>query len=265
MSPTPAGINLPEFTAAQLDFAAHIRNPAVHACPADVPARRMQIYTDLFYNNIENFLSGAFPVARSCLRDEVWHGLVREFFEHHGSSSPYFLQISEEFLVFLQARGLHDLPDFLLELSHYEWVELALDVAVADDGDDDLPAAAFDPTEPLRLSSVAMPLAYRYRVQEIGPDNQPDRPPEHPEYLLVYRNADLDVRFMASNQLTHRLLAVCPGVCADEALRVIAAELQAAGSAVPAQEVRAQGLKIAEHLHGLGILRGAGAIADAAR
>ncbi|HKX55116.1 MAG TPA: putative DNA-binding domain-containing protein, partial [Xanthomonadales bacterium] len=35
-------------------FAAHIRNPAVAPAPADVEDRRMQIYRDLFFNNICN-------------------------------------------------------------------------------------------------------------------------------------------------------------------------------------------------------------------
>ena len=54
MAATGRGENLPAHTAAQLDFAAHIRNPSVYPRPSDVPPERMQVYLDLFYNNIQN-------------------------------------------------------------------------------------------------------------------------------------------------------------------------------------------------------------------
>ena len=123
------GSNLPDFRSVQLDFAAHIRNPEVNPRPSDVEARRMKVYVDLFFNNIRSFIDGTFPVCASVLGESRWLDLIRGFVEVHASETPYFLQISEEFLTYLHDRGLRDLPPFLLELAHYEWVELALDVA----------------------------------------------------------------------------------------------------------------------------------------
>ena len=66
----------------------------------------MSIYLSLFYNNIENFLASAFPVAKRVLGEKPWHELVREFVHRHPSTSPYFLEISQEFLSFLGDRKL---------------------------------------------------------------------------------------------------------------------------------------------------------------
>jgi hypothetical protein len=132
--------NLPGFAARQLEFAACIRNPHVYPQPGDVDPRRMQIYVDLFYNNIESFLASAFPVAKQVLAGERWPALVRQFIHEHGSESPYFLEISQEFLTFLAERKPIGLPPFMLELCHYEWVELALGVA-----EDEIPEEGVDP------------------------------------------------------------------------------------------------------------------------
>lgn len=40
--------DLPLFKKTQYEFAAHIRDPQLNPKPADVEARRMNIYTDLF-------------------------------------------------------------------------------------------------------------------------------------------------------------------------------------------------------------------------
>ncbi len=256
MAAAGRGQNLPAHTAAQLDFAAHIRNPEVNPRPRDVPAQRMQVYLDLFYNNIQNFLASAFPVSRDCLGDTAWHALVRSFVHQHASDSPYFLEISQEFLTFLGNRGLAGLPPFLLELAHYEWVELALDVAEAAGDDDSAPdTAPLDEAEHYRLSSVAMPLVYSFPVQQIGPEHQPDGPPAEATYLVVYRNASLQVRFLKANRVTHRLLTLLPDAPLGDCLDTIADELAAAGVTTPREAVRAQALKALEELQRAGIVR----------
>ena len=174
------GSNLPGFRETQLEFAAHIRNPDTHARPSDVEARRMRIYVELFYNNIEGFLASGFPVCKQVLGTERWHQLVREFVHRHGSESPYFLEISQEFLTFLAGgrADAGDLPPFLLELAHYEWVELALGVS-------ELESARSRASMRMRTcvraglwfrrSSGAWPIDWP--VHEIGPGHVPETMP----------------------------------------------------------------------------------------
>lgn len=194
----------------QYQFAAHIRDPEHNDAPANLEDRRMKIYRELFYNNVEGFLSNSFPVLRELMNDTDWHALARDFFAHHHSHSPLFLEIPREFLNYLeQQRGVRqqDFP-FLRELAHYEWVELAVSIAESEDQ-----PASLDPQGDLLtaapvLSPLAWPLSYRYPVHRISPDFIPTEPAEQITYLLVYRDKRDEVGFIELNQVSARLFAL---------------------------------------------------------
>lgn len=250
-------------------FAAHLRAPDAVAAPAGIEDRRMGIYRDLIYNNIESFIAGGFPVLRSLYDDERWHGMVRDFVQRHQSRSPYFLQISEEFLHYLQSeRAEHPAseqdPPFLLELAHYEWVELALDVSEAD-----FPAElARDYTDEQLLdwAPVASPLAwnlsYQFPVHHIGPAFQPVDPPQVPSFLVVYRNRADTVAFLEANAVTSHLLSLIQSqagtdgaqqLCSGRTvLQNLAADI---GHSQP-EQLQAFGVDILKKLHRLDILAG---------
>lgn len=217
----------------QQRFTGHVRNPAVVDAPQGIESRRMKIYNDLIYNNIESFLSSGFPVLRSLYRDEDWHRMVRDFIVDYRCSSPFFLEISQEFLNYLmnsKAPTPVD-PPFLLELAHYEWVELALDVSTETFPERDVDPAG-DPLEGVPvLSPLVMSLQYRYPVHRIGPGREPDEPPAEPTFLIVYRNREERVRFMESNAATARLLELLAdnpqGLSGRSLLEQLAAEMNA--------------------------------------
>lgn len=196
------------FQRVQYRFAAHLRDPKRNKAPAGIEPRRMKIYTELFYNNVEGFLSTAFPVLRAITPDARWHALARDFFSRHESHEPLFHRIAAEFLKYLErergtVRG--DWP-FLRELAHYEWVELALSVL-----DTRLTPALADPNGDLLertpvLSPLAWSLAYTFPVHKIGPAFLPKKPDAQPAYLVVYRNRQDQVKFMEINAVTARLL-----------------------------------------------------------
>ncbi len=191
----------------QLALARHLRNPAQAPAPAGVESRRLKIYQDLVYRNIEGFISNGFPVLRSLYGESDWQGLVRAFIQQHRCRSPYFLEISQEFLRYLMEEHEPRVcdPPFMTELAHYEWVELALDVA-----EETLPAEApvGDLGEAvLTLSPLAWSLAYRFPVHRIGPGFRPLEAGE-PTYLAVYRDRTDTVRFMELSAATARLLAL---------------------------------------------------------
>ena len=192
----------------QFAFTAHLRDPENNPAPDAIEDRRMGIYRDLFYNNVEGFLSKGFPVIRSIYNDENWHRIVRDFFSRHKSQSPYFLEISQEFLAYLQdeREAQPEDPAGLLELAHYEWVELALTIA-----DDDIELENINPNGDLLtghpvLSPIAWSLAYQFPVHKMAPDYLPEQAPEQPTYLVVYRNRNDEVRFMETNPVTARLI-----------------------------------------------------------
>ncbi len=220
-----------QFQSVQRGFAAHLRNPAVHPAPAGIEDRRLRIYRELIYNNIEGFLSSGFPVLHSIYASADWHALVNDFVASHVSRSPYFSEIAEEFLAYLEhERGVvASDPPFLLELAHYEWVELALDIADVDLSEPKPADTANVLDSNLAVSPLAWPLAYRYRVHHIGPEFQPDEPGEEPTYLVVYRNHSDDVRFMEINAVTFRLLQLLQEestLTGAQALEKLAEEMQ---------------------------------------
>ena len=198
----------PNLKEIQFAFTAHLRDPENNPAPDAIEDRRMGIYRELFYNNVEGFLHKGFPVIRSIYNDEDWHRMVRDFFSRHKSQSPYFLEISQEFLTYLQdeREPQPEDPAGLLELAHYEWVELALTVA-----DETIELDKLDPNGDLLtghpvLSPIAWSLAYQFPVHKMGPDFLPEQAPEQPSYLVVYRNRNDKVKFMELNLVTARLL-----------------------------------------------------------
>jgi hypothetical protein len=211
----------------QMAMARYLRDPDKEPAPAGVEPRRLKIYQDLVYNNIEGFISGGFPVLRSLYEDADWHGLVRAFIDQHRCHTPYFLEISQEFIQFLlETHTLRDCdPPFMAELAHYEWVELALDVSQEVLPE---PSAVENVLAAVPgLSPLAWLLSYHYPVQRIGPGFRPTEATD-PTYLVVYRNRLDHVCFMELNAATARLLELVrdnSGDSAAEVLGRLAAEL----------------------------------------
>lgn len=197
-----------DFKAKQREFSAYIRDPYHNPVPADVKESRIAMYRELFFNNIDTFLSSNFPVLRKILDDQQWFELAQDFFARHQCKTPYFTEIPEEFLQFLQHErsNANDLP-FLLELAHYEWVEMALSIAreessVAHQGRDLLLEQS------IQVSPLAWPLVYRYPVHKISPTFLPVEAPAALTFLIVYRDPHDDVLFLEITPMTYRLLEI---------------------------------------------------------
>lgn len=197
-----------DFRQVQFEFAKHIRNPAKYPKPTDVEARRMKIYSELFYNNVESFMATAYPVLCEISGDEKWHRMIRDYFEKHHSATPLFPEMPREFLKYLENEREAEQDDFpfMLELAHYEWVELALSVTDAENDYNNI-----DPEGDLLegipvLSNTAWPLSYNFAVHKIGPDYLPEQPETQPTYIIVYRDNEDDVMFLEINPVTAQLM-----------------------------------------------------------
>ena len=245
-------LQLRPFQEIQSSFAAYIRDPERNPMPAGIEQRRMRIYAELFYNNIESFIAKTFPVFREITDDEPWHRLIRDFVREHRAESPYFTHICEEFMQYLDGKmkrpaataEIMPIPSFALELCHYEWVEMALDLAP--DADCEFDDEPVHPDDALALSPLAWPLRYAYPVRRIGPDYQPVEPPDAPTWLIGWRDREDRVRFMASNAVTIRLLKLIDDTSTcGEAFGVIAGEIDT----TPAR-VAETGLATLDRLHG---------------
>lgn len=208
----------------QFTLSRHLRDPSLHPPPPGIEERRLAVYRDLFFNNIEGLLAGNFPVIRKTLGDDAWRALVRRFYADHRSQTPLFPEIAREFIRYLESRDDDALPPWLRELAHYEWVELALQIA-----DDAVPAHVPDGDllegEPV-VSPFAWALAYQWPVHRIGPAFQPDAPQAEPTLLLVRRDAGYQIRFAAISSLVYRLIELLGegGRSGSDTLRKLAVE-----------------------------------------
>ncbi len=199
-----------DFREIQYQFTRHIRDPENAPAPDGIEDRRMQIYRDLLFNNVEDFLANGFPVLRKILSDEKWQAMVRDYFRDHQARTPLFPKMTQEFLQYLNSeREVHedDYP-FMNELAHYEWLELAVAIDTREldndavDRDGDLLSA-----NPV-LSPLAWPFVYQYPVHRISPDFLPEQPPQQPSYLLVYRDRHDEVGFLELNPVSARLIEI---------------------------------------------------------
>lgn len=196
------------FKKVQYDFTAHLKDPEHAAPPNDVEDRRMEIYRGLFYRNVKNFIDNAFPVLRKLYSDENWHKMVRDFFANHQSVSPYFKDISLEFLTYLQNEREPQAEDpiFIKELAHYEWLEINLTFSDIEpdltniDKHGDLLAGI-----PV-ISPLAQMHGYRFPVHKIKPSFQPEMPSEEAHFLMVHRDLQDKVTFTELNPITAMLV-----------------------------------------------------------
>lgn len=184
-------------------FAAHLRDPRQPA-PAGIADARLQVYRDLYFNNIKSLLSGNFPVIARTLGEPRWQQLVRAFCRDHCPQTPVFPEFGQEFIAYLDQRPTDPAAPWLLELAHYEWIELALKIS-------DEPLPAHEPHGDLLAGSpVCSPfcraLAYQWPVHRIGPEYQPDEPPLQPTLLLARRATDGTIVFSELSPMLYRLL-----------------------------------------------------------
>lgn len=211
----------------QMSLGRHVRDPKGVRRPAGVDRRRVGIYNELVFNNLEGLLRPCFPVSRAMLGAR-WPRLVRQFCREARCHTPLFREVAGEFLQWvLQAETTVALPPWWRELAHYEWAELAVDVMdvqveIAMGADARPPA---QPRQVLRVNPSLLNLHYQWPVHRIGPGRRPRKPA--PTCLLVYRDRRDEVRFMEVQPASARLLHLLSqdGTTVGQACAQVAAEL----------------------------------------
>ena len=233
----------------------YLRDPDHCAPPPEMDPARAQVYRDLVFANLSSLISGTFPVLVKILGDQRWRELVRIFLRDYRAHTPKFGEIAEEFVEFLAsepaALGDGSWPPFMVELAHYEWVEMALQQSEAEPLPPGDGASLLD--LPLRVSPLAWPLAYAWPVQLLGRDFQPDVAPDQPTLLLVRRDLDFSVKFSGLSPLAFRLLQRIeefPGLNGRAQLQGLALEAGMTGS----QAFFDNGLALLRQLHEQSVL-----------
>ena len=198
----------PDFKTIQIQLAAHFRDPKNNPPPAGLENRRLDIYRSLFFNNIVGFISSGFPVLRKFYNEEAWRQLIRQFYSRHKSHSPYFAEISKEFVKFLtdEYQLSDNDPPFIAELAHYEWAELALSIDKASIDWNNIEKSKDFLNHPIVVSPLAWRFSYHWPVHQLSPDYRPETPLEEPIYLILCRNSNDKINFIEINPVTEYLL-----------------------------------------------------------
>jgi len=193
------------FTQTQYAFIQHIKNPQANPLDAGIEDRRLKIYRELFFNNILGFISSGFPVLHSFYSEQQWKVLARKFFIEHSCRSPYFIDISKEFVEYLS--GEYELsefdPVFMRELAHYEWLEL--DVSVRQSKQTIKAWDGHSKITQVQMSDLASLVSYQFPVHQISADFHPTQASEV-VYLVIYRDATDEVNFTLINAVSAHLL-----------------------------------------------------------
>lgn len=245
---------LPSFQRYQLEFTAHLRDPLNHPPPAGVPAERMAVYDEIVFNNLFESVSACFPVASAVLGKRQWLKLNQAFMREHSANSPLFRKIPEQFLHFLRERNAlkNDLPAYLHQLCHYEWVELHV-ASMPANLDRQQPKENIDVKSAVPVFNPTMQLLhYDYAVHKISPRKKPTQTEN--TQLLVYRNAQHVVKFVEINAVTYNLIKLLQAqpVTGSQALQLLAQQLEH-----PQPDIIIQfGVMILEDLRAQGIIIG---------
>ncbi len=196
------------YQTSQLAFSHWLRQPTAAPLPTGIEARRMQVYRDLVFNNIESFLEHSYPIAIAMLPEVDWDFLVSAFFQYGQCDSPYYYDISLHFRDFFdQLMAEPEVAEFsgqdvafsiraialrapwLRELLHYEWMALYVDMA----------ETTWQPRNEhhdraLILRTTCWILGYQYAVHTWSVDEFPAEPEPQPTCLLIYRTPDFQTR-----------------------------------------------------------------------
>lgn len=184
----------------QQEFSTYLRDPKKSPRPQGVLARPARIYEELLFNNICGFVDACFPVSKSLFSEKRWRHLCRGFFRDWQSHTPYFSQIPEQFVRFIQANDAAlRVPAYLPELLHYEWLELEVETS-------EQSSKGISASRLLTLNETVQYARYCWPVHQISSAYRPRKPV--PTVLLVHRNTDDKVQFVEINEITAQLLDI---------------------------------------------------------
>lgn len=192
------------FQKRQLAFTHYLRTKDAAEKTGVPEQREKSIYRDLVFKNISRLIGDSFPITRNIIADADWQIIIQDFIATHCSKTPFFLEVCQEFLAYLidERQPLATDHPIMLELAHFEWIQLALDIS-----DAELPAQHnFVPTETSewQASPLALGLSYSYPVHLTDECNIPDK--VNPTHLIVYRDREDHVNLLVTDALHLRIM-----------------------------------------------------------
>ena len=237
-SPVISSINdsMPEFQKYQHQFVDYLRNPLKNEVLPESLPQKSSIYAKLLFSKIEGSLDTCFPISNQLLGPIRWNQLIQTFISDHRCKSPLYREIPDEFVDYLMnQQSQMKLPEFILELAHYEWMELVLETVKPYHSDkvfvikEDLLAVT-----PI-LNPVLHLLHYHYPVQNISASdpywkNWESRLEPYTQETIILaglRDNNDKIHFIELNAVTARLIELLQEgfSTGEQALLELAAEM----------------------------------------
>lgn len=189
----------------QLAFGDYLRSQ-LHEEDNPIPKRIGQLYQELIFNNLKGFINQCFPVCQTVMTAEQWKTLTLKFFQQGELTSPYFTEINKHFVDFLyelteENKLALNVPNYMPDLAHYEWVELMLDIYPNENVGNVLYSHE---GKSIVLNPDMQNLHYPWAVHHISANTKPTEQTD--TFLLVYRTPEHKIAFMETNALTHLLM-----------------------------------------------------------
>jgi hypothetical protein len=244
------------FRAFQTGFAARIRNPQGAPLPTGVSERRMRVYEELVFENLEGFLLACYPITHRILGDKGWAWLLRRFMIEHRCESPLFRDIPKEFLDWAGLKVHEYFPGlpFLHEFLHYEWLELSVSISPEKNDPANIDSEGDFLASRPALNATTRLACYNFPVHRIGPGFQPRQARNERYCYLLHRDAGDQVQFILLSPVSARLVELLQQekITGREALLQLAREL----NNTDLETVFEAGRKQLEALHRAGVLLG---------
>jgi hypothetical protein len=246
----------PEFIRLQRQFTRHLRSPQTVPAPAGHEARRLAIYTNAVFSNVEGLLAGNYPRIKGLMPADEWQEMVRDYVIRHRSEASAFIDVTREFLKYLESERVIDGRwPFLCELAHFDWLETCVGAderrldfsGVSRDGDlmEGVPVA----------NPIMQMVEYRFPVHAINAEYRPQQAPALMTQIAAFRDPQNLYGFLDLNAATAALLKSVINNKTDSGKALVermADEMQDHDQ----QAIRAAGIQILERMHKRGVILG---------
>lgn len=196
----------PELRGQQNAFTQCLRHPSITEMPVGVSPDRMAIYRELIRNNLLGFVESTFPVSASLLPQALWDSLCNDFVASARCKSPRFIDIPAHFLEHVAQLDWPQLAEYpwLEELMHFEWMELAVDVAETDE--ELTPDSIHSSASGWHVTAHVWPMAYQWPVANWSASTTREDIEKGLQGVLFWRDQELRTRMLTTTPLTLALV-----------------------------------------------------------
>jgi hypothetical protein len=192
------------------DFEGYLRRHGVSeddvAAMLRVGAGRFNVYRKLVHNRLRATTAEFIERTYARIGRTRFVADFEVFMEEAATASPYLREVPREFVDWVAPRWLADtqVEDYFVDLARHELLEY--DVRNDPSGRPDPTGLPLALDKSLRFDPAARLMQYDYAVHRLPADEDDRTIPEAiPTRLLVYRDADVDVRYLELSPLAEQI------------------------------------------------------------